>query len=139
LSYIGNRPISGSITNQFMSGNGSTTTFALDHDYGNEASVLVFLNGVKQKSDSYAVINGNIEFTSAPSNGIEIEVIFLGGSVKTTPYLSADTYGVIRINANEVTTNTTITTNYNASSAGPLRVANNVTVEVANGSVWTIF
>jgi len=122
-----------------MSGNGSTTTFALDHDYGNEASVLVFLNGVKQKSDSYAVINGNIEFTSAPSNGIEIEVIFLGGSVKTTPYLSADTYGVIRINANEVTTNTTITTNYNASSAGPLRVANNVTVEVANGSVWTIF
>jgi len=122
-----------------MSGNGSTTTFALDHDYGNEASVLVFLNGVKQKSDSYAVINGNIEFTSAPSNGIEIEVIFLGGSVKTTPYLSADTYGVIRINANEVTTNTTITTGYNASSAGPLRVANNVTVEIANGSVWTVF
>ena len=139
MSYIGNRPISGSITNQFMSGNGSTTTFALDHDYGNEASVLVFLNGVKQKSDSYAVINGNIEFTSAPSNGIEIEVIFLGGSVKTTPYLSADTYGVIRINANEVTTNTTITTGYNASSAGPLRVANNVTVEIANGSVWTVF
>lgn len=139
MAYIGNRPVSGSITNQFMSGDGSTTTFALDHDYGNEASVLVFLNGVKQKSDSYAVINGNIVFGAAPSNGLEIEVIFLGGSVKTTPYLAADTYGVIRINANEVTTNTTITTGYNASSAGPLRVANNVTVEVANDSVWTIF
>jgi len=139
LSYIGNRPVSGSITNQFMSGDGTTKTFALDHDYGNEASVLVFLSGVKQKSDSYAVINGNIVFGVAPSNGIEIEVIFLGGSVKTTPYLSADTYGVIRINANEVTTNTTITTGYNASSAGPLRVANNVVVEVANDSVWTVF
>ena len=122
-----------------MSGDGTTTTFALDHDYGNEASVLVFLSGVKQKSDSYAVINGNIVFGVAPSNGIEIEVIFLGGSVVTTPYLSADHWGVIRINANEITTNTTITTGYNASSAGPLRVANNVTVEVANDSVWTVF
>ena len=122
-----------------MAGDGSTTSFALDHDYGNEASVLVFLNGVKQKSDSYSVQNGNILFTVAPSNGIEIEVIFLGGSVTTTPYLAADTYGVIRINANEVTTNTTITTGYNASSAGPLRVANNTVVEVANGSVWTVF
>jgi len=57
----------------------------------------------------------------------------------TTPYLAADQYGIIRINANEITTNTTISDGYNGSSAGPLSVANNITVSVANSSTWTIF
>jgi hypothetical protein len=57
----------------------------------------------------------------------------------TNPYLAADTYGIIRINANQITENVAITTGYNGSSAGPITVANNVTVTVANNSVWTIF
>jgi len=140
MSYIGNHPISGTIRSQFFSGDGSTTTFNLLYEYGNEASVLVFISGVKQKTDSYGVINGQIVFLATPPAGLDnIEVIYLGGSVVTTPYLSADKYGIIRINANEILTNTTISTNYNASSAGPLTVANGVTVSVSDGSVWTIF
>jgi hypothetical protein len=139
LSYLGNKPAGGTITNQFFTGDGSTTAFALNHEYGNEASVLVFLSGVKQKSDSYGVTNGFITFGQAPGNTVEVEIIYLGGSVITTPYLAADTYGVVRINATELTTNTSITTGYNASSAGPLKVANSVTVTVATGSSWTIF
>ena len=111
------------------------------YEYGNEASVLVFIDGVKQKTDSYAVINGQIVFTTAPptSGTNNIEVVYLGGSVVTTPYLCADEFGIIRINAAELTQNATITTGYNASSAGPLKVANNITVTVSNNSTWTIF
>ena len=139
MSYLGNLPAAGTITNQYVTGNGSTTSFALNHEYGNEASVLVFLSGVKQKSDSYAVINGNIVFSTAPLNGVVGEFIFLGGAVKTTPYLSADTYGVIRINANIISADAEITAGYNASSAGALTVATGVTVTVATGAEWTIF
>ena len=140
MSYLGNSPVSGAIRSQFFSGTGSTTTFNLSYEYGNEASVLVFITGVKQKTDSYAVINGQIVFTTAPPSGSDnVEVIYLGGSVVTTPYLAADTYGIVRINASTLTQNCTITTGYNASSAGPLTIANSVVVTVANSSVWTIF
>ena len=140
MSYIGNAPVGGTINSEFFSGDGSTTTFNLTYSYGNEASTLVFITGVKQKTDSYAVINGQLVFTSAPPSGTQnIEVIYLGGSVITSPYLAADTYGIIRVNANTITTNATISSGYNASSAGPLLIANNVTITTSNGSVWTIF
>jgi len=114
LSYIGNIPQSGAIRSQFFSGDGSTTTFNLSYEYGNEASVLVFITGVKQRTDSYAVINGQIVFSTAPPSATDN-------------------------NANEISTNTTISDGYNGSSAGPLTVANNVTVTVSNNSTWTIF
>ena len=139
MSYLGNLPASGTITNQYITGDGSTTTYALNHEYGNEASVLVFLSGVKQKADSYAVTNGNIVFTTAPLNTVAVEFIFLGGAVRTSPYLSADTYGVIRINSNTISANASITTGYNASSAGTLTIATGVEVTIATGAEWTIF
>ena len=140
MAYIGNQPVSGSIRSQFFSGTGSATTFNLAYEYGNEASVLVFIAGVKQKTNTYAVINGQIVFTSAPASATDnIEVIYLGGSVVTTPYLAADTYGLIRINPQTLTTNTTISTGYNASAAGPISIANNVTLMVSNNSTFTVF
>lgn len=140
MAYIGNAPIGGTVNSEFFSGDGTTTTYNLTYTYGNEASVLVFVTGVKQKTDSYAVINGQLVFTSAPPSGTQnIEVIYLGGSVITTPYLAADTYGIIRVNANTITTDAVISTGYNASSAGPITIANNVTITTSNGSVWTIF
>jgi hypothetical protein len=139
MSYIGTSPIGGTIRSQFFSGDAVTTTFNLLYEYGNEASVLVFISGVKQKTDSYAVINGQLVFSAPPPAATDnIEIIFLGGAVITTPYLSADQFGIIRINAAEITQNATISLGYNASSAGPLTVANDVTISVSNGSSWTI-
>ena len=84
MAYLGNQPISGAIRSQFYSGDNTTTTFNLSYEYGNEASVLVFITGVKQKTDSYAVINGQIVFSTAPPSGTDnVEVIYLGGSVVT--------------------------------------------------------
>jgi hypothetical protein len=140
LSYLGNQLSGGTVVSEFFSGTGSATTYTLSYTYGNEASVFVFIDGVKQATNTYAVINGQIVFTAAPPSGTNnIELVYVGGRVLTNPYLSADTYGVIRINANTISENVTITTGYNGSSAGPLTVANNVTVTVANNSTWTIF
>ena len=132
--------MAGSFRSEFFSGDGVTTTFTLNYSTGNEASVLVCISGVKQKTDSYALINGQIVFTEAPPTGTQnIELTYLGDRVQVTPYLSADTFGIVRINASTLTENVSITTGYNASSAGPLTVANGVTVLIANNSTWTIF
>jgi hypothetical protein len=140
MSYIGTQPVGGSIVSEFFSGDGTTTAFTLTHTYGNEASVLVFIDGVRQNTLGYAVINAQLQFDTAPPSGTNnIEVVYLGGKVVTNPYLSADTNGIIRINASTLTENCTITTGYNGSSAGPLSIANGVTVTVSNNSVWTIF
>ena len=100
----------------------------------------MFIDGVRQNTLGYAVINGQLQFDSIPPSGSNnIEVVYLGGRVVTNPYLSADTQGIIRINANRITENTAIATGYNASSAGPLEIADGVTVTIANNSTWTIF
>lgn len=140
MAYIGISPVGGTIRSQFFSGDATTTTFNLLYEYGNEASVLVFISGVKQKTDSYAVINGQLVFSAAPPSATDnIEIIFLGGAVITTPYLSADQYGIIRINANEITENAVISSGYNGSAAGPLTVANGTTILVSNNSTFTVF
>lgn len=140
MAYLGNQPLGGQIISEFFSGDGSTTTYTLNYPYGNEASTMVFISGVKQQTSTYATINGQLVFTEAPPAGSQnIEVIYLGGRIMTNPYLSADVYGIVRLNANTLTQNCTITTGYNASSAGPLTIANNVTVTIANNSTWTIF
>ncbi len=140
MSYIGNAPVSSTFRSEFFSGDGVTTTFNLAYSTGNEASVIVSIFGVKQKTDSYALINGQIVFTEEPPVGSQnIELTYLGDKAVVTPYLSADTNGIIRINASTLTENCTVSTGYNASSAGPLTIANNVTVTVANNSTWTIF
>ena len=132
--------MAGSFRSEFFSGDDSTTAFTLNYSTGNEASVIVSISGVKQKTDSYALINGQIVFTEAPPTGTQnIELTYLGDRVQVTPYLSADTYGIVRINASTLTENVTISTGYNGSSAGPLTIANNVVVTIANNSVWTIF
>jgi hypothetical protein len=91
MSYLGQQPTVGIQRSEFFSGDNTTTTFNLAFPYGNEASVLVFISGVKQKVDSYAVINGQIVFLTAPPSGTEnIEVIYLSERTIQNPYLSAD-------------------------------------------------
>lgn len=140
MSYLGNAPISGAYRTQYLSGDGSTTTYNLTFPTGNEASVVVTISGVVQQATTYSLNNGQIIFSAAPPSGTNnIEIRYLGDRLTVTPYLSADTYGVIRLNSSTLTENCAISSGYNASSAGPLKIANNVIVTIANNSTWTIF
>ena len=140
MSYIGNQQINGSFKSEFFSGDGTTTAFNLAYGTGNEASVIVTVSGVKQATNTYALSNGQLVFTEAPPTGTNnIEIVYMGDRVQVNPYLSADTQGIIRINPNVISENVTITTGYNASSAGPLTIANGKTVTVSNNATWTVF
>ena len=140
MAYIGNSIINGTFRSEFFSGDGATTAYTLAYGTGNEASVIVTVSGVKQATNTYALSNGQLVFTEAPPTGSQnIEIVYMGDRVQVNPYLSADTYGIIRINSNVLTENCTITTGYNASSAGPLTIADGKTVTIANSSTWTIF
>jgi hypothetical protein len=140
MSYIGNQQINGTFRSEFFSGDGATTAFTLGYGTGNEASVIVSVSGVKQQTNTYALSNGQLVFTEAPPSGTNnIEIVYMGDRVQVNPYLSADTYGIVRINSNVLSENVSITTGYNASSAGPLTIADGKTVTIANNSTWTIF
>lgn len=78
MSYIGASPLGGSIVSEYFSGDGSTTTFNLTYSIGNEASLLVFISGVKQAATTYAITNGQLTFTEAPPTGSSnIELVYL--------------------------------------------------------------
>jgi hypothetical protein len=140
MAYIGNSIINGTFRSEFFSGDGATTAFTLGYGTGNEASVLVSVSGVVQATNTYALNNGQLVFTESPPTGTNnIEIRYLGDRVQVNPALSADTYGIVRINSNVLSENVAIPTGYNASSAGPLTIANNRTVTIANNSTWTIF
>jgi hypothetical protein len=140
MSYIGNSIINGTFRSEFFSGDGATTAYTLAYGTGNEASVIVTVSGVKQATNTYALSNGQLVFTEAPPTGTQnIEIVYMGDRVQVNPYLSADTYGIVRINSNVLSENVSITTGYNASSAGPLTIADGKTVTIANSSTWTIF
>lgn len=139
MSYLGNLPTQGTFRTDYFSGTGSATAFNLSYGTGNEASVIVSISGVIQQAKSYSLNNGQILFTSAPSAGTNnIEVRYLGEKVIVNPYLSADSFGILRINPNVITENVSVTQGYNASSTGPLTIANNRTVTIATGSTWKI-
>ena len=60
-------------------GNGSTTAFTLTETPPNANSVLVFVDGILQKSSTnYSISGTTLTFTSAPDNGAEIEAKHLG-------------------------------------------------------------
>ena len=132
--------MNGSFRSEFFSGDGTTTAFTLGYGTGNEASVLVSVSGVVQATNTYALNNGQLVFTESPPTGTNnIEIRYLGDRVQVNPALSADTYGIVRINSNVLSENVAIPTGYNASSAGPLTIADGKTVTIANNSTWTIF
>ena len=74
-----------SFTTDIFTGDGSTTAYTLSETPPNVNSILVFVDGILQKSSTNYSLNtttGVITFTAAPDNGAEIEVKHLG--IRTT-------------------------------------------------------
>ena len=72
-------------TTDTFTGNGSTTTFTLTEVPANSTQIMVFVDGILQKSSTNYSVNtttGVLTFTSAPDNSAEIEVKHLG--IRTT-------------------------------------------------------
>ena len=87
----GNRFVASKAATQF-SGNGSNTSFTLEHAVGSDEDILVSVDGVIQEpSVAYTVSNGTtLTFTAAPSNnsGNNIFVYYLFRTVGTVSHPS---------------------------------------------------
>ena len=97
LTSIFHKPAAGSVsaneldttlktfTTDTFTGNGSATTFTLTEVPANSTQIMVFVDGILQKSSTNYSVNtttGVVTFTSAPPNSAEIEVKHLG--IRTT-------------------------------------------------------
>ena len=81
MAYIGRTPAYGAFEKQTLTADSSTTTFALNFTVGSSSSVLVSVAGVIQEPEvGYSLSGGgtNIVFSTAPTSGDSVFVIFLG-------------------------------------------------------------
>jgi len=130
--------------------------------------IMVMLNGVTQVPGTDYTVNGTtLTFTSAVASGVNILVYFLGiaanigtpsdGTVTTAKIVdgsitqskihgdvilggtSIGNDNVIRTNTTNITqTTVTFLNNTNGMTAGPVQINDGCTVDITDGSVWTI-
>ena len=69
-----------------------------------------------------------------------IAVVQSGTSKKATPTMVKDYVNNLpfAMNPSRITSDSTISSNYNASSIGPIEIAQGVTVTVSSGATWRV-
>jgi len=130
------------------------TSFSATYDAGH---LQVFLNGIRLDTADYTATNGNaVVLAVAASVG---DVVFIqgfgtftladhytktvaDGRFKAIGALeggpSLGTNSILRYNANTINENISVSSGLNAFSAGPITIANNKTVTIANNATWSI-
>ena len=79
MAYLGNSPEFASFPSKFFSGNSILTDFTLNNSPPNDASLLVFISGVRQDTSAYSVNGTTLAFTAPPPTGTNnIQVVQLG-------------------------------------------------------------
>ena len=160
MAYLGKPLQFAQYPSKFFSGDGSSTqTVALDYAPPNKASVLVFIEGVRQDTSAYNTSGTNLTFTGAtPSGTNNIEVVQLGlrtpvgtagavqatGSASSSTFLRGD-YVWSAVTVGAITTEGDYYYNYNTiSSTMTTTVASTKAAFVAGpititgSAVWTI-
>ena len=117
MAYIGNSPSSATFAIDTFSGDNTTVNFTLREAPLATSSIIVFVGGVRQQTDSYSLSSRILVFSEAPPLGTNnVEVIFLGlgasasipsdGSVSSQKILAGavtgDKLGLTSINANNI-------------------------------------
>jgi len=96
MAYIGASPTYGVFDRQVLAGDGTTTTYNLDH-MAVPTSLLVVLDGVVQEPEhSYSTSNiagqPKIVFSEAPDNAGRISIIYLGNELLTATPANSNTH-----------------------------------------------
>ena len=96
MAYIGAQPTYGVFDRQVLTGDGSTTTFNLDH-MAVPTSLLVVLDGVVQEPEysySTSLSSGQpkITFSEAPDAAGRASIVYLGNEVLTATSANSNTH-----------------------------------------------
>ena len=117
MAYLGNIPTSATFAIDSFNGDNSTVNFTLREAPVTTASILVFVGGIRQHTDTYSLSSTTLTFSEAPPTGTNnIQVLFLGlgasphvpsdFSVSTikiqTSAITGDKIGLTAINANNI-------------------------------------
>ena len=121
MSYIGNLPTSATFAIDSFNGDNSTVNFTLREAPVTTSSILVFVGGIRQHTDTYSLSGTTITFSEAPPTGTNnIQVLFLG--LGASPHVSSDfSVSTIKIQTSAITGDkiglTAITSNLIATGA----------------------
>ena len=96
MAYIGASPSYGVFDRQVLAGDGTTTSYNLDH-MAVPTSLLVVLDGVVQEPEysySTSLVSGQpkITFSEAPDNGGRVSIVYLGNEVLTATPATSSTH-----------------------------------------------
>ena len=120
MSYIGNLPTSATFAIDSFNGDDSTVNFTLREAPVTTSSILVFVGGIRQHTDTYSLSGTTLTFSEAPPTGTNnIQVLFLG--LGASPHIPSDSsVSTVKIQTNAITGDkiapTTLTGNLLASA-----------------------
>jgi hypothetical protein len=120
LAFIGNLPTSATFAIDSFNGDNSTVNFTLREAPVAASSILVFVGGIRQHTDTYSLSGTTLIFSEAPPTGTNnIQVLFLG--LGASPHIPSDfSVSAVKIQTNAITGDkiapTTITSNLLASA-----------------------
>ena len=125
MAYIGAAPTYGVFDRQVLAGDGTTTSFNLDH-MAVPTSLLVVLDGVVQEpeysySTNLAAGQPKITFSEAPDNGGRISIVYLGNEILTATPATSSTF-IDEFNGDGSDTTFTLTITPAANTAGNFAV-----------------
>ena len=112
-NYIGAEPSYGVFERQVITGDGSTTQYALDHTVASPTQLLVVLGGIVQEPEySYSTSTTSgvsyINFSEAPDNADRGSIVYMGRQLLTAAATNSNTH-IDEFNGNGSTTAFTLT------------------------------
>ena len=89
MAYLGNQPTSSTFAIDSFNGDNSTVNFTLREAPVTTSSILVFVGGIRQHTDTYSLSSTTLTFSEAPPTGTNnIQVLFLG--LGASPHIPSD-------------------------------------------------
>ena len=156
MPYLGNAPADSyaAIAKQVITGDGGTS-YTLDHSVASANEVEIFVNNVRQEPTvAYTVTGTALTMTGSVSALDDFYAVFQGKAIQTATHPAGNNLsavdgsfsGTVEITGNfpiwentqTVNADYTITDGRNAMSAGPITVADGITVTVGSGETWTV-
>ena len=103
MAYIGNLPTSSTFAIDSFNGDNSTVNFTLREAPLATSSILIFVGGIRQHTDTYSLSGTTLTFSEAPPTGTNnIQVLFLG--LGASPHIPSDfSVSTIKIQPSSVT------------------------------------
>jgi hypothetical protein len=118
MSYLGNQPRTATFAIDTFNGDAGTLNFTLREAPVSVSSILVFVSGVRQATDTYSLSGNSLVFSEAPPTGTNnIQVVFLG--LGASPTVVSDlSVSTVKIQDNAVTADKLADTTISAGNYG---------------------